>query len=197
MKFGYLIGLMVALHSASVFAEAPTPKTKVIPAPQSHPSVVGPESGASGNAASSHEDWKGPSRSNELSVGFSTGYGSVENLGGISVRVNGAKKILNRGFVPDINNQVYIEADVGPVFRDGSDPFLYSVHARWDFQKDETWTFFALGGLAGHVVSIDGKAKIGFYPRLGVGAFFRITDLVAVRADVSHELITVGANFWF
>lgn len=180
--------LVAAIISLSLFSSV------AFSAESRYPSVVRNEVSA---VEKSTESWKGSSRENEFTAGVSTGYGIAENLGGITIRGNVAKKIINRGFVPDINNQVFFELDLGPVVRDGADPFLYSVHLRWDFQYDEQWTFFALGGLAGDYVSDGGFTSVGVYPRVGLGTFLAINDIVAFRADVSHELITVGAAFRF
>ena len=161
------------------------------------PSVVSPSTNAGNDNESSTEDFKGSPSEKEVTAGVTMGYGRADALGGFAVHLNAAKKILNRGFVNDINNQVFLEFELGPVFRDGADPFLYSVHGRWDFQKDSQWTFFAIGGLAGHYYHVADKSHVGFYPRFGIGSFYHIVDNVSIRAEVSHELIAVGASARF
>ncbi len=148
-----------------------------------------------GSFAFAAEDWKGQPPSQEFTLGGLFGLGIVDSSGGASVLGSVAKKILNQGFVPDINNQVYVEAEVGPLFTSGTTVFFYSGHLRWDFQKDDLWTFYALGGLAGDVTG----AKLGdhweLYPRVGVGALWNIGMNWSVRGEVSHELIAVGINW--
>jgi hypothetical protein len=38
--------------------------------------------------------------------------------------------------------------------------------------------------------------RTAFHPRFGVGAFYAL-DMLDIRMDFSHELITVGASFPF
>ncbi len=164
--------------------------------PDTYPSL---ESGRTNSGSSpaysrgSAEDWKGVT--NPSAFGFS-------GLGGIGVlddyrpgfALIGAvhERLVDRGFVPDINNSVYIEAELGPVFAAGNTAWFYSLHLRWDFTLNPDWTFYALGGVAGS----DQGSGLGnhtvFYPRIGGGAVYNVAQDFGIRFEISHELIVAG-----
>ncbi len=145
----------------------------------------------------SSEPWKGPSEPYAFTASFMAGYAPVVDSGGFILLPSIARKLVDRGFVPDINNSVYIELAMGPVFKSGDDAFAYSAHLRWDFTKDLDWTFYAVGGFGGLVVNYPGSSSHLFYPRFGLGAMLHFTDQLAARAEVSHEWTTAGVVFSF
>jgi hypothetical protein len=147
------------------------------------------------------EDWKGESDSSTWSLGALTGLGLIDSSAGYALLGTVSKKIAQRGFIPDINDSVSIEGQFGPIWFSGVTAFYYSVHLRWDFQKDANWIFYALGGIGGNVINTNAYSsfvsRTELFPRLGVGAFWKINSQVWCRAEVSHELIAVGALFPF
>lgn len=149
------------------------------------------------------EDFKGEPSPTELTAGVMAGGGIIDSRLGFALTGVVAKKIINQGFAPDIANQVFIEAEFGPVFLSGDTAWAYSAHLRWDFLKDPSWTFFAMGGVGGNVaddpraVPANSTNRFAVFPRFGVGAFWHIQPMFAVRGEVSHEHTSVGVSFPF
>jgi len=140
------------------------------------------------------EPWKGPAANSEFNLGAMIGVGLIGNVAGVAAVGNVAKKIVHQGFVPEINNQVFAEAQLGSVFKTGSDAFIYSAHLRWDFVHDPRFTLFALGGFSGYsVTGVGGDLPIA--PRVGIGIFWNLTPVLALRGEISHELISTGLSF--
>ena len=150
---------------------------------------------ASGSARA--DDWKGQPDPSQFGLGALTGMGVIDNHVGFALLGAASKKILDTGFVSDVNNSVWIEAELGPVFISGSTAFAYSAHLRWDFIKDPTWTLYALGGLAGNITGTALGDHFELYPRFGVGAMMNLVENMSLRAEISHEFIVVGVNFAF
>lgn len=141
------------------------------------------------------EDFKGRPAPHEWDFSGSLGLGIVDSSGAFALTGAAARRIVEKGFVPDLNNQVFVELELGPAFFSGTAAFVYSMHLRWDFQKDDTWTFFALGGLAGNASGSGVFNRWTLHPRFGAGAFYRLNSLLRLRGEVSHELTTVGVAF--
>ncbi len=141
------------------------------------------------------EDWKGAPYKNELDVSAQGGLGILDGTAGFEMRGSIAKKIIDRGFVPDLNDQVYIEAQPGILLIDGTSAFTYSVHLRWDFHKNEEWTLFALGGFGGAITGATLGNRFEFFPRFGIGARWDAFERVSFRFDLSHEFTGVGVMF--
>ncbi len=147
--------------------------------------------------SASAEDWKGSPSAREFTVGFMTGLGVVEPKYGFALLGNAAKKIANEGFIPDFNDQVFIEAELGTIFADGQRPFFYSLHLRWDFQQNDQWIFFAMGGLAGQITGAHFGDRAMVFPRIGGGLLYYLNQNFSLRAEVSHEVTGVGLSFEF
>lgn len=155
------------------------------------------ESKPSAQPARAAEDFKGEPPATEVTFGALGGLGIINSRAGFSLLGTAAKKIVNKGFAPDINNQVFIEVQAGPMFLSGGPAFVYSAHLRWDFPKDEQWTLYALGGLGGYATGADLGSQWLLFPRFGVGAMMYLNDNLSLRAEVSHELIATGVSFAF
>lgn len=141
------------------------------------------------------QEFKGKPSPAEMTVGAMAGMGILDSTAGFQVVGSIAKKIVNRGFVPDVNNQVFIELHFGPLFVASSTAWFYSTHLRWDFKRDSEWTFYGLGGLAGHVTSNALGDRWTALPRFGIGTFWKIAPLVTLRGELSHELIAAGISY--
>ena len=139
------------------------------------------------------EDWKGESEASVLSVGGLTGLGLVRGSSGLVLLGTVSKKIVNRGFVPDISNSVSLEGQVGPTLFAGVTNWMYSVHLRWDFEKDRNWNLFALGGLGGNA----GGNSSELAPNFGVGALWKMAGPLNIRFQLTHNLIVAGVNVPF
>lgn len=178
--------LLGCLVSCSLFAANATPKAAPTTAPTAAPT------------AGAVEDWKGTSPTNEFTLGAHTGLAIINDQAGFAVLASAAKKIMNRGFVPDINDQLFVELQIGPVFVQSTTALFCGMHLRWDFYKDDDWSFFALGGLGITQTSSGfptGGSQSQVYPRFGVGAVWSFADIVAVRLELSHEFIGAGLQF--
>ena len=139
------------------------------------------------------EPWKGPSPKERVTVGGMVGAGVLDARVGFSVLPTAAIRLVERGFAQDLNDQVFLEAQAGPLFFSGYTAFQYHVHLRWDFNRNEDWTFFAKGGLGG----ILGSGRTVFYPHFGIGAIWNVFAKFGVRAELSHEFTGAGIQFPF
>ena len=147
--------------------------------------------------ASAAEDYKTVKSTSAFTLGIASGFGLVDSYGGLAVVPSVSARIVENGFIPEIVNPVFIELQFGPLFTGGGTIWMHSTHLRWDFIKDSQWTLFALGGIAGNFMDNRLGNRSEFYPRFGVGVFYQLTDILAIRADFSHELITVGVSVPF
>lgn len=143
------------------------------------------------------EDWKGKPDRSEFNFGVLTGLGVIDSSGGFALLGTAAQKIIQQGLIPDLNDSVWIELGMGPIFVSGTSAFTYAAHLRWNFEKDPEWTFFALGGVAGNITGASLGSRFLLFPRVGVGALWKMMDLFSWRAELSHELIAVGVVFPF
>lgn len=144
--------------------------------------------------AAETEDFKGESPTIEVDFGLLGGLGWYGGAAGFALLGTVSKKLINRGFVPDLNDQVYLEAEVGPLFMSGATPIFYSAHLRWDFIRNDIWTPYALGGLSG---TVGGGLGADWFikPRLGVGTFWNVSPALTLRAEVSGEALALGVSF--
>ncbi len=142
------------------------------------------------------EDWRGPSPGHELTVGGLSGLAMVDGAVGFALLGNAGIKLLKRGFIPNVNDQVFLESDVGPVFFSGSTDLFVDAHLRWDFHRDEDWTFYALGGIEGLFTmnGLLGHSQVN--PRFGIGTIWEPWQGIAVRAEVSDELLALGITLY-
>lgn len=143
------------------------------------------------------EDWKGEPEATQGSFGVLTGLGVFEGTAGYSLLGTVSKKVISHGFVPDIDDSVSIEAEAGPLFVASSTAFQYGLHLRWDFVKDDQWTVYGIGGLGGDITGQSLGNKFELFPRFGAGALWRVMVPMALRFEISHELIAVGVLFPF
>lgn len=142
-----------------------------------------------------HEMWKGPSRPSQFDVGALAGASIMNGSAGFGLMGTGAIKIVDRGFANDLSDQVFVEAEMGPTFISNSTVFTYSIHLRWDFNKDDDLAFYALGGVGGSFAGAALANQVQVYPRFGVGLLWRFADRLALRAEISHELLAAGISF--
>ena len=143
------------------------------------------------------EEWKGKSDPAAFHLGVLAGMGVIDSQAGFAVLGTASHKILSRGFVPEINDSVSIETELGPLFVSSTTVFMYSLHLRWDFQKDDLWTIYALGGFSGDITGSDLGSRFILFPRFGLGALCQVHPLVAIRGELSRELIAAGVAFNF
>ena len=141
------------------------------------------------------DNFKGAPSSAEVTASAMGGFGLIDTSGGFTVIGAIAKKIVNHGFIDDINDQVFLEVEAGPLFTTGTTAWLYSVHGRWDFKQDDQWTFFAMGGLGANSVSSNRVGdRFAVYPKLGIGTFWTLPNGLTLRGEISHEVIIAGVS---
>ena len=164
--------LLLLLVSGSVFA-APPAKVAV-----------------SGTA----EDWKGQSDNSEVHLGALAGLGMIDFNPGFVLLGTASKKIVHHGFVNEVTDSVSLETELGPLFTQGTTVFSYSLHLRWDFEMNEKLTVYALGGAGGYITGASFNNSFALFPRVGLGIFFRASDLILIRGEISHEVIAAGVT---
>ena len=142
------------------------------------------------------EFWKGAPPRSDIHLGVLTGLGIIDSELGWSLIGSAAPRLFDRGFVPDINNEVFIELQFGLLFSSGTSVFLAS-HLRWDFHRDSRWALFGLGGFSLISTSTDLGSRSRFSPRFGVGVIRMIAARIGVRAEITHNTVLVGSNFYF
>lgn len=174
----------------SVTAHAQSSDVQTIPSSQT-------ASPAPAQPASSAADWKGEPYLSQMMFSGLTGLAIIDNHTTFTVLGSAAKKILDQGFVPDINDSVWVEAEIGPAFYAGNAALVYSVHLRWDFNQNQNWTFYALAGFAGNVTPAALGGHDEFFPRVGLGAVFHLIENLSIRGELSHEFIVAGVQFEF
>jgi hypothetical protein len=136
------------------------------------------------------EEWKGPAPIEKAHLGALMGL-SLDGGGRFALLGTASWRVVEQGFAPDINNQVYIETELGAGL--GADTrFIYSLHMRWDFVRNATWTPFAIGGLSG-----SSGDNFTLAPRFGVGSFWNVAPGWTVRGEISHDLVVAGISFGF
>jgi len=143
------------------------------------------------------EDWKGGVSEHLYDGGLTSGVGVLDRSIGFTVVGQFARKIIHDGFIPEINNQVFAEVQLGSLFVSNATALIYSAHLRWDFTKDYDWTFFALGGLSGTIAGDSLGNVWSLAPRFGVGSFYRIDSQFSFRAELSQDLVLAGVSFGF
>lgn len=141
------------------------------------------------------DPWKGKSGPADWSFGAQLGLGVLNSTPGFALVATGGYRILRDGFIPDVNDSAFVELQMGPLFVSGTLALLFSAHLRWDFARDEQWTFYGLGGLGGFGAPVSLGSASALYPRFGVGAIWKIHPLFGMRAEISHEMTTVGGVF--
>jgi hypothetical protein len=142
----------------------------------------------------SDADWKTPGLPPLYNFGVMSGLGVIDSYGGVAILGTASLTVLDRGFVPDISNSVATEIEAGPMITSGHGAFWYSLHMRWDFQKDNDWTFYALAGLAGNGTPSSLGGHFEIWPRFGAGAIYKLTSFVSVRGEISHEFTGIGIS---
>jgi hypothetical protein len=143
----------------------------------------------------SAEQWKGEPDNHDVTVGALTGLGIRDGEAGWTLLGTLGFKVVRKGFVPDINNSVSAEVQFGPARAYGRTYMNYSTHLRWDFQKDENFILYALGGVGGYM----GQGNFTIYPRVGLGLMYDMAKTFLWRVELSHEVIGLGVVFpmWF
>lgn len=137
------------------------------------------------------EMWKGSPYERNVSLAIVQGIGFPNGAVGYAVNGYLGIKVLHKGFVPDINNQVFAELFFGGLFG-GGDGTTLGAQLRWDLHKDYLWTFYAVGGLGVGIYGTAPAKTTNLFPRIGVGAFWHLFEGLSFRTEVTESLIAIG-----
>jgi len=163
-------------------------------APVQSQNYNGTSSNSVATSGNSDADWKTPGLPPLYNFGAMSGLGVIDSYGGVTFLGTASLTVLDRGFIPDISNSVATEIEAGPMITSGHGAFWYSLHMRWDFQKDNDWTFYALAGLAGNGTPSSLGGHFEIWPRFGAGAIYKLTSFVSIRGEISHEFTGIGIS---
>lgn len=146
--------------------------------------------------------WKVPVPEQNWGLSVMAGLGITAIGAGGAITGAFSRRIVSQTAIRDISNDLHVELQMGPaLIAQTAIGLLWSLPGsalgRWDFHLDERWSFFALGGLGWSTSFIGGLAQWNFFPRFGVGAFFRLAPFFALRGEISHEQTVVGGTFFF
>jgi hypothetical protein len=139
--------------------------------------------------------WKGKPYDTRFQFAGLAGVGMFAASTGFSLYGAAAYKILHEGFLEDVNDQAYIEVMGGPLFVSGSVGGVLSAHLRWDFHRNEMWTFYALGGIGAEFGGLALSNVKMFHPRFGAGVLWNVFEFLSFRGEVSHEFTGVGVVY--
>lgn len=114
---------------------------------------------------------------------------------GIEIGAKGDFLLVNPGFIPMLNNSVYLEGSVFLAARHG---FFVAPALRWDFHIHPQWTVYGAGGIEANLngEEHDDDASILF----AAGALWRIPGkgfLLRGEVDAAHGAARVGPVFPF
>ena len=147
------------------------------------------------------EPWKGRTEVRPVELGIMSGmaiYGNEANWG---ILPSVAYLIKDHGFADDLDNRVWVELQAGPTFFSSANStqtgFQHSIHLRWDFNYNEKWTFYGLGGFGGYGLPKYRGSSFTIHPRFGAGAEYQTKAPFLFRAEVSAEFIGLGVAFNF
>jgi hypothetical protein len=143
---------------------------------------------------STTEFWKGKAPDRTATLGAMLGLGIYDGSAGFQISPNAAFKVAHEGWLEDINDQLLLELQMGPLFVKSSSVFTYSIHLRWDFERDVNWTFYPIGGLGGSISSKTLGSQWRLAPRFGLGAFWRFHPKFHARFEVTHDFIGTGVS---
>lgn len=138
------------------------------------------------------EDFKGAPAPQIMDFSAMTGLAIIDSSSAFTLLGTASRKIVDRGFVSDVNNQVFVELAIGPAFFKGNTAFVFSTHLRWDFERDAKLRLFAIGGLGGNATGADAGNRWTLAPRFGIGALYQISDGLSLRGEISHEWMAAG-----
>ena len=143
-----------------------------------------------------YENWKGKTEVSPIEVGLLTGtsfYGSSANWG---VLATGDYLYKKEGFLDDIDDRVWFEAQMGPTFfsQSGSSRtgLQYAAQMRWDFTYNENWTFYSIGGLGGFILPDALGGDFTIHPRFGIGAEYQTKTALLFRGELASDFLGLG-----
>ncbi|MBY0371870.1 hypothetical protein K2X33_14390 [bacterium] len=142
------------------------------------------------SVADSDLPWKGKPSPVQFQFSGLAGLSIVGGVAGFGINAAAAIKVLNDGFIDDLNDQVFVEFWGGPVFTGTFTAAAIGAHLRWDLSKNDLWTFYGLAGLGGSFGAVR-----TLHVRTGLGVFWNLFEFLSFRGELSHEHIGVGVTY--
>ncbi len=142
--------------------------------------------------ASEEKDWQGKGYENRFTASVLAGLVLEESAAFSPIGVFGYK-ILDKGFIPDFNDQVFLELFLGPTFFGDRTNLQYGLNMRWDFHKNYLWSFYLISGFGGST----SRHSLPLFPRFGLGSLIHFFELFSFRIELSHEFSGIGVFFQF
>ena len=136
---------------------------------------------------------------------ISAGLG-VDYFDSFGIQTRYAYRIIDDGFIDDVNDSFYIEGGLGLTMYGSvnSNPsvtgFNVLASVRWDFQYNPEWTMFADLGFGINSVSKVKNGDVpggGFFPAIGVGTIYSMNETTGIRFDLSYQFLGLGIFYRF
>ena len=147
--------------------------------------------------AMASDGWNGTESRGGFSFATLPGIGFFEGQTGLLFAASLGARISDEGLIPEVNDEVFVEATLGPAVLSLGKVLLMSVHARWNFHHQSQWGLYGLGGIG----AVAGGPRLGnffrVYPRFGVGGEVAVTEGLYLRTELSHELLVTGFSYHF
>lgn len=143
------------------------------------------------------ELWKGPARENNFQIGGVLGLGLSGRESSSNLLFSGSTVIAQDGFIDDINERAWLDLEVGPNFFTQGTGFVLNALFRMDFIMNDSWTFFGAGGLGSTTLPkgvLGSDTTLTVYPHIVQGAFYRLTETVSLKMQVSHAITAFGVS---
>ncbi len=117
-----------------------------------------------------------------------------------------AYKLLDKGLIQDFNDSLYLEGGLRTTFygtvknETGIVGISLLANVRWDLNYDKQWTLFGTLGFGLNNILIVSNSDVtggGFFPAIGVGAYYMIKDNYGMRFDLSYQLLGISGVIRF
>lgn len=103
-------------------------------------------------------------------------------------------QLANPGFIPILNNTVFIEGGLFVAQRNG---LFVSPALRWDFHIHPQWTMFGVGGLEANLNADDEDEDVAL--QIAAGAIWRMPGnkgyFIRGEVDAAHAAARIGPVF--
>lgn len=123
---------------------------------------------------------------------LAAGVGVVENQAGMPLQLYAAKKIFAYGVIPKYDDQILVEANIGPLLTKGENSMgIASAHVRWDLLNTSRYAVFAMGGIGSSFKENREDNPFKAFPRYGAGAYLRLHQNLWMRGELGPKWGTV------
>lgn len=142
----------------------------------------------------SYEAWLGTPREASWNLGFQAAGVEIKSKSHFAPILTISKKISDKGFLPVVNNQLFMEAAGGPVVNISGSAFYSTFNMRWDIEKSKCFTPYAVLGLSASYLKQGNETSITIQlARTGLGLFWRPFSIpVGLRVEAGTSLSSLG-----